>query len=527
MAATSPACSARVRPKRIAMSAVVTRTAPATSGRLREPSSSAAARTSGRSTAAAAALASASGTMIANTQRQPSRPVIAPPSSSPAMTPSVAMAARTESARVRSAPAGKRLPISARPAGTASAEPRPWTARAAIRTPSAGAAAARSAPAANSAMPATSIRRRPYRSPSRPPSSSTPPNARPYAVSTHWPAIGAAPRSRWIVGSAIATERPSAPMRNCAAHAAAAPSRGRETGDRAWATADMRAGIPTAPLRIPRPTDERRCVFVLSYAVSCGNMTVTRELLGAERREVILRRLKPAGRGRGARRSDELGVSPDTARRAPAELAAAGALRRVHGGALPPASPGPSSFKERLPDDVASKAAIAAAAVGLVRPGEVVALSGGTTILELARRLPDDLEATVVATSPDIAVALADHPRLTVDVVGGRLHPQARTVTGPEAVDAVRAVRPDVCVLSACSLNPVAGMTLRHREEAAVVRAMVERSARVVSLVTAAKLGSAGAYPVAAVERIDTLVTDADDDDLAVYRERGIEVVRA
>ena len=111
-------------------------------------------------------------------------------------------------------------------------------------------------------------------------------------------------------------------------------------------------------------------------------------------------------------------------------------------------------------------------------PGEVVALSGGTTVLEFARALPDDLDATVLATSPDIAVALAGHPSLTVDVIGGRLHPQARTVVGPEAVDALRAVRPDVCVLTACSLHPVAGLTLRHREEAAVVRAMVEGAGR-------------------------------------------------
>src|SRR3954454_2766431 len=256
-------------------------------------------------------------------------------------------------------------------------------------------------------------------------------------------------------------------------------------------------------------------------------MAVMRELLGAERREVILRRLQTDGKVRAARLSDELGVSLDTIRRDLAELAVAGALRRVHGGALPPASPGPSSFKERLPDDVASQGAIAAAPVGLVRPGEVVALSGGTTILELARRLPDDLDATVLATSPDIAVALADHPRLTVDVVGGRLHPQARTVTGPEAVDAVRTVRPDVCLLSACSLHPVAGMTLRHREEAAVVRAMVQGAGRVVSLTTAAKLGSAGPYPVAELQRIDTIVTDAGEDDIAVYRESGIEVVPA
>jgi DeoR/GlpR family transcriptional regulator of sugar metabolism len=88
-------------------------------------------------------------------------------------------------------------------------------------------------------------------------------------------------------------------------------------------------------------------------------------------------------------------------------------------------------------------------------------------------------------------------------------------------------VRPDVCLLSTCSLHPVAGLTLRHREEAAVVRAMVDGAARVVSLTTATKLGSAGPYPVAALERIDTLVTDAPDDELAVYRELGIEVLRA
>src|SRR5215218_6209437 len=237
-------------------------------------------------------------------------------------------------------------------------------------------------------------------------------------------------------------------------------------------------------------------------------MAQTRELLGEERRDAIRRWLATEGKVRASVLSERLGVSLDTVRRDLQELADAGELRRVHGGALPPASPGPSSFKARLPDDV-------------------MALTGGTTILEFARRLPDDLKATVVATSPDIAVALADHPRLTVDVIGGRLHPEARTVTGPEAVDALRAVRPDVCVLSACSLHPVAGMTLRHREEAEVVRAMVQGVGRILSLTTAAKLGSAGPYPVAELQRIDTLVTDAPDEDVAVYREVGIEVLRA
>jgi DeoR/GlpR family transcriptional regulator of sugar metabolism len=253
----------------------------------------------------------------------------------------------------------------------------------------------------------------------------------------------------------------------------------------------------------------------------------TRELLGEERRELILRWLATEGKVRASDLALRLRVSLDTVRRDLQELADAGALRRVHGGALPPASPGPDSFVERLPEDVTAKSAVAQAATGLVRAGEVMVLSGGTTTLEFARRLPDDLEATVIATNPDIAVALADHRGLTVDVVGGRLHPEARTVTGPEAVDALRCVRPDVCVLTACSLHPQAGMTLRHREEALVVRAMVENAGRLLSLTTASKLGSAGPYPVAAIERIDTLVTDAPGDVLQVYRDLGIEVVRA
>jgi len=100
-------------------------------------------------------------------------------------------------------------------------------------------------------------------------------------------------------------------------------------------------------------------------------------------------------------------------------------------------------------------------------------------------------------------------------------------VTGPDAVEMLRTVRPDVCLLSACSLHPVAGLTLRYGDEAAVVRAMVEGAARIVSLTTATKLGSAGPYVIAGPDRIDTLVTDAADEDLGVYRDLGIEVVRA
>jgi DeoR/GlpR family transcriptional regulator of sugar metabolism len=251
-------------------------------------------------------------------------------------------------------------------------------------------------------------------------------------------------------------------------------------------------------------------------------------MLTAERRREILDRLEREGKVVAADLVATLGVSEDTVRRDLRELAAQGLLHRVHGGALPP-TPTPPGFADRRQIDPAGKAAIGAAAVRLVVPGEVVVVGGGTTTLEFARRLPDDLRATVITTGPDIAVALADHPRLEVVVVGGRMHPEARTVVGADAVAALRDIRADLCVLGVCSLHPDAGLTLLHREEALVERAMIEGSRRVATLTSAEKLGSAGPFHVAPVEAITTLVTDHDAPvpALDAIRALGVEVVRA
>src|SRR5215470_12289410 len=119
-------------------------------------------------------------------------------------------------------------------------------------------------------------------------------------------------------------------------------------------------------------------------------------MLTAERRQQILDRLSTDGKVVASELVVTLGVSEDTVRRDLRELDSQGLVRRVHGGALPPTPTVNPRFSERRKVDPAGKAAIAAAAAGLVRPGNVALLSGGTTVLEFARRLPDDLHATVL-----------------------------------------------------------------------------------------------------------------------------------
>jgi len=157
-------------------------------------------------------------------------------------------------------------------------------------------------------------------------------------------------------------------------------------------------------------------------------------VLTAERRQVILEQLAREGKLVAVELSSALRVSPDTVRRDLQELAEAGLLRRVHGGALPPAV-GALPYAARRDQAPAAKAAIARETCRLLHSGQVIILDAGTTTLEVARHLPQDLRATIITNSPPIAVALAEHPTVEVTMLGGRLEKDARATVGAATID--------------------------------------------------------------------------------------------
>jgi DeoR/GlpR family transcriptional regulator of sugar metabolism len=251
-------------------------------------------------------------------------------------------------------------------------------------------------------------------------------------------------------------------------------------------------------------------------------------MLTEERRQAILERLRSDGKVVAAELSSSLAVSPDTVRRDLQELAQAGLLRRVHGGALPPAV-GARPYSVRRAQAPVAKAAIAKATSRLLRDGQVILLDAGTTTLEVARHLPRELRATVITNSPPIAVELAEHPTVDVTVLGGVLEKDARALVGAATIEALRAVRADVLVLGICSLHPEVGITVTELEESYVKRAMIANAAEVVAVSSADKLGSAAPYVVGPLSELTHLVTESSDDAelLAPYRALGVEIVLA
>lgn len=251
-------------------------------------------------------------------------------------------------------------------------------------------------------------------------------------------------------------------------------------------------------------------------------------MLKEERQQYLLDTLKREGKVIATDISLALNVSEDTIRRDLNELADAGLLRRVHGGAVAKALTEPA-YGSRSQQQVETKSSIAEAAARLAQDGQVILLDCGTTTTRLAQLLPDTLRATVITNSPPAAMALAEHPYLDVILLGGTLNKATLATIGAETAAALSRFRADICFLGVNGLHPEAGVTDFSYEEAQLKRIMIENSASVVALASADKLGTVAPFVLAPVASLTHLVTEAavSGAELQAYADVGISIMQA
>lgn len=219
------------------------------------------------------------------------------------------------------------------------------------------------------------------------------------------------------------------------------------------------------------------------------------------------------------------GISADTVRRDLRELAAAGLLQRVHGGALP-VSAAAGDFEARRAVATGEKQIVARIAAGFVADGQTVFIDGGTTGQALCRALPRYLQATVITHSPTIAVELTAHAHVEVYLIGGRVYPHSVVTTGAAAAEQIANVTADVFFMGVSGVHHQAGLTTGDAEEAATKRAISRRSSETYVLASSEKLGTASPFRVVAFTEVTAAITDSTDDrTLMPLRKAGLELV--
>jgi DeoR/GlpR family transcriptional regulator of sugar metabolism len=248
-------------------------------------------------------------------------------------------------------------------------------------------------------------------------------------------------------------------------------------------------------------------------------------MLTAERRDLLLARLRSDGKLVAKALATELGLSEDSIRRDLRELAAAGLCEKVYGGAVP-ASPALADYATRRDVEPKSKQGVAKQAATLIGPGSITILDGGTTTLAVARALPRDLECTVVTHSPTVASALLDRPRVEIILIGGRVFKHSAVTCGAAAVEAARAISAEVFLLGVTGVHPIHGLTTGDADEAAMKRALARRAAETYVLASVEKLGAVSRFEVLPLTDVAGIVTDGLDNDVVnELSARGVNVL--
>lgn len=228
-----------------------------------------------------------------------------------------------------------------------------------------------------------------------------------------------------------------------------------------------------------------------------------------ERHEQILSEARVNGRVEVSAIAASLGVTTETVRRDLRLLEQRGAVRRVHGGAIPIERFSPeAAVAVRAGRLTSQKRAIAARALDEIPQGGTVVLDAGTSTQALVELLPQDIELSVVTNSVPAAALLSSFRGIDLFVVGGRVRGLTGATVGRWSTGALADIRADVAFIGTNGFTTGHGLSTPDQAEASSKRAMIDCAGRVVVLADSTKYGADQFHSFAPLSDIDVLITD-------------------
>jgi DeoR/GlpR family transcriptional regulator of sugar metabolism len=252
----------------------------------------------------------------------------------------------------------------------------------------------------------------------------------------------------------------------------------------------------------------------------------------SSRQDFILHRLQESDEVSIDELCSSLEASTATIRRDLDDLEQRSLLRRTRGGAISISSlfyepfKHDLSFQDKVETFAAEKRRIAQAAAELVRPGQTIALSGGTTTTEVVRYLKLLRGITIVTNAVNVAMELSSHKEIEVVVTGG--HPRGNwfTLVGPLANQAEAMMLSDIMFIGVDGIDAEQGLTCVHPQEAEFLRVLARHTRKKVVVADHSKLGAVSHWLLCPADEVQMVITDRDATDSMIdpFRQMGIEV---
>ncbi|WP_289042673.1 DeoR/GlpR family DNA-binding transcription regulator [uncultured Aliiroseovarius sp.] len=202
------------------------------------------------------------------------------------------------------------------------------------------------------------------------------------------------------------------------------------------------------------------------------------------------------------------GVTLQTIRRDLTDLAEAGRLVRVHGGAILPSGISNIAYEERRALNQSAKAGIARSVAQLIPNDCAIFLNIGTTTEAVAHALLHHQNLLVVTNNINVAQILSANPDCQVIVTGGALRPADGGLVGDLAARAVGQFRFDIAVIGCSALDQDGDFLDFDLQEVVVSQEGLHAARRRVLVCDHSKLSRTAPARIGALQDLDQIVTD-------------------
>ncbi|WP_083347465.1 DeoR/GlpR family DNA-binding transcription regulator [Rhizobium sp. LCM 4573] len=253
-------------------------------------------------------------------------------------------------------------------------------------------------------------------------------------------------------------------------------------------------------------------------------------LLSEPRRRRILEWLQEEGSARVRELASAFRVSEATIRQDLERLENDGFITREHGGAyLNTAPPQAGSMTLHHQENMDKKRRIGALAASLVKDGETLILDAGTTTTEIATRLTNRRDLTVITNALNIAIILGSVPTMAVHMPGGQFKSPTLSLSGDKSVEYFRNIFAGKLFLATAGVALDAGLTYPSFADLQLKEAMIKAAAHVYLVADSTKINRSSFTRLGSLDVINSFITDDGiaDRDAKEFEKRGIEILIA
>jgi DeoR family transcriptional regulator, glycerol-3-phosphate regulon repressor len=201
-------------------------------------------------------------------------------------------------------------------------------------------------------------------------------------------------------------------------------------------------------------------------------------------------------------------VTLQTIRRDLGDLAEAGLVDRVHGGAVARTGVVNIGYEQRRKMNEGAKAAIARVCAADIPDNCSLILNLGTTTEAVARELIHHRNITVVTNNMNVANILAGNPGCEIMVTGGALRRSDGGLVGELTTQFIEQFKVDYAIIGSSALDLDGDLLDFDLAEVRVSRAILRQSRKVFLVTDHSKLGRSAPARIASLSELDAVFTD-------------------